>query len=162
MLFLLKILWDTLTDAGTFWTAFSAIATAAAVGVSLHLASQSNRPRRKLEIRTMYTYQYDEGRVIYTVTIDNIGNRNITLLSYGFNNNGVIEITYNNYAKQPVPFNIKAGDAMLIQYVYPVGRQFTDKEIGELSQEHRIVYFFRNCPFVVMDSTNKLWHEKND
>ena len=160
MLFISKILQATLSDPNVFWAAISAIGTVAAVIVSLCLASRSERPRRKLEIQAMTSYHYNEGKITYTVTIDNLGNRNIILVDYGFNDKGRINTSLNYLLINPLkPITIQAGDSVLIQYEYDLGQPFENAESRVITQ-NPINRVFRKGLFIACDSTNKLWHQR--
>lgn len=160
MLFISEILPATLSDPNVFWTAISAIGTVAAVIVSLYLASRSEQPRRKLDIQAMTTYHFSDGKIIYTVTIDNLGNRNIILVDYGFNDKGRINTSFNYLLKKPLkPITIQAGDSVLIQYEYDFGHPIGSDESTEIA-ENPINRVFRKGRFIACDSTNKLWHQR--
>lgn len=160
MLFISKILQATLSDPNAFWAAISAVGTVAAVIVSLCLASRSERPRRKLEIQAVTSYHFNDGKVTYTVTIDNLGNRNIILVDYGFNVKGRINTSLNYLLIKPLkPITIQAGDSVLIQYEYDFGHPFESDESTEIAQ-NPINHVFRKGRFIACDSTNKLWHQR--
>jgi len=134
-----------------FWNAVAAFATVSAVVVSLYLANRKEKANRKLEVGNTVSYLYEEGKVLLTVTLDNIGNRPIIIMDCGIVSGNDLETTYNKYLKKAFnPQIIEIGSSTILEYEYNFGRRFNDNEI----ENDNVRIAFCQKRFGVRDSRN--------
>ena len=142
-------------------SALSVIVAMIAVIITLYQINQNKKPNRKLEISKSVTFFYEDGYVLCTLTLDNIGNRQIAICKSGFlcqyHGKSVINDTYDKYLMNfKYPTIVKVGDTVLIEYKYVIGKTFTDEDI----KNDRVCKTFVSGNFAVRDSRNKMYYVK--
>lgn len=132
-----------------FWEAMTSIGTIGAVITSLYLANRKVRLYRKLEVNNSVTYHYDQGSIILSVVIENIGNRAIVIKNCGIIRGNILDTTYNKYLKEPFKsLTLEVGKVHILDYEYNVGINFNDNDV-ENDQVNKV---FLKQNFGVQDS----------
>lgn len=145
-------------DWNIIWTAMSAISTLLAVLVALFLPIIQNRTKRKLEINTQITTFGYDGMIRIVVTVDNIGNRNISITGIGLECKDGIVVDFNKFLENPNlnnSFIINNGETMIISYMYNHKMPFDESDETNI----KILEAFKKRRFVLRDSLGNLYKE---
>lgn len=145
-------LWD------GFWNAISAIATTAAVIVSLYLANRDKKPKRKLDVTNTIYSNWNKGTIELVITLENVGNRLIIIRDCGrlarIDGRAGLDTTYNMYLKDfKEPKTVEIGETVTITYLCERGRSYTEEEI----QKDEMYKVFEKSFFVVRDMQGKIY-----
>ena len=143
-------------DWNIIWTAVSAISTLLAVLVALFLPIIQNRTKRKLEINTQITTFGYDGMIRIVVTVDNIGNRNISITGIGLECKDGINIDFNKFLENSDlnnSFIINNGETMIISYLYNHKMPFDESDETNI----KILEAFKKRRFVLRDSLGNLY-----
>lgn len=143
-----------LSNCAVVWDALSAIATVAAVIVSLYLANRKEKPKSELEVTNTITYLYDKGFIVLSITLNNIGNRPIIIMDCGKVKGNFLDVSYNKYLTNfTTPEIIEVGNALLLTYEYDYEGSYSDNDI----KDDKVNIFFTEQNFGVRDSKNNIY-----
>lgn len=139
-----------------FWHALSAISTVAAVVVSLYFAMRDIRSTKNLNIYDQFVTCSDDEKIKKIVTIENVGNRPIIINEYGEDTEYVnlIDTSINKYlVKTYEPILIRAGEAIVIEYIYSYNYSFEERDIKNTNE----YVLLKNSRFKAIDTTGKFY-----
>lgn len=138
------------------WEALTAVSTFLAVLVSLYLSQQNKKPVKKLRIHQQFVQDFNNRGIKKVITIENLGNTPIIINEYGtrVKNPIVIDLTINKYLVNPYELIlIKAGDAILLEYVHLYNDQFKEVAIND-TPEYKLLKKFN---FIARDTAGNIY-----